>query len=138
MKIVLDTNLLLVIISNQSKDHDIFLALLNGQFDIYVTSEILLEYEEIISRKNGSSIANAVISLLASLSNVHFIQTYYHWNLITEDPDDNKFVDCAIAGGCDLIVTDDKHFKILEKIDFPKINILGKTEFREILGLALT
>ena len=137
MKVVLDTNLLLVIISNRSKDHDIFLALLNGQFEIYVTTEILLEYEEIITRKNGPAIARAVLSLLASLSNVHFIQTYYRWNLITDDPDDNKFVYCAIAGTCDLLISDDKHFRILEKIEFPKVNLINKKGFRNILGLPI-
>ncbi len=135
MKVVLDTNLLLVVISNRSIDHDVFLALLDGQFEIVVTSEILLEYEEIISRKNGQEIASAVLALITSLPNTHLIRTYYHWNLITSDPDDNKFVDCAIAGDCDFLVSDDNHFNALQKIDFPKITVIGKSAFRRKLGL---
>ncbi|MGI9160378.1 MAG: PIN domain-containing protein [Saprospiraceae bacterium] len=50
MKIVLDTNILLVIISCRSPDHLIFEALLEGNFHLCVSSEILLEYEEIIGR----------------------------------------------------------------------------------------
>ena len=34
----------------------------------------------------------------------------FHFNLITHDPDDNKFADCAIAAEADYIITEDGHF----------------------------
>jgi predicted nucleic acid-binding protein len=54
--------------------------------------------------------------------------------LITEDPDDNKFVDAAVAGNTDYIVTNDRHFKVLKDIEFPSVNICSSKEFLEILG----
>lgn len=40
------------------------------------------------------------------------------------DPDDNKFVDCAIASNAHFLVSQDKHFKVLAEIPFPKVNVL--------------
>ena len=49
--------------------------------------------------------------------------------LITEDPDDNKFVDCAIAADAELIVTNDKHFDVLRTVSWPKLTIIKLNEF---------
>ena len=57
-----------------------------------------------------------------------FITPYYHFNLITVDFDDNKFVDCAVAGNAKFIVTEDHHYDILQKIDFPKVEIIKLDE----------
>ena len=35
------------------------------------------------------------------------------FNLITADPDDNKFADCAIAAEADFIITADQHFEVM-------------------------
>jgi len=53
--------------------------------------------------------------------------------LITQDPDDNKFIDCAFANNCDFLVTNDKHFSVLNNIDFPKINVVNIEEFKIIV-----
>jgi len=47
---------------------------------------------------------------------------------------DNKFVDCAIAGNVDYLVSNDKHFNCLKKIDFPKLNLLSIDEFMDLLN----
>ncbi len=52
---------------------------------------------------------------------------------IEADPNDNKFVDCAVAARADYIVTEDKHFNELRKVSFPKINVIGVDEFRQCL-----
>ena len=56
-----------------------------------------------------------------------------YWNLIEADPDDNKFVDCAIAGNATFIVSEDRHFRVLSMIDYPKVNVIGVEKFREVL-----
>lgn len=49
------------------------------------------------------------------------------------DPDDDKFVDCAIAGNADFIVTNDRHFRVLKGIKFPKVKVITLEEFFEML-----
>ena len=63
--------------------------------------------------------------------NVKQINVHFKWNLIELDPDDNKFVDCAIAGRVKYVVTNDKHFKILKEIPFPKVDIISIDDFLE-------
>jgi uncharacterized protein len=53
--------------------------------------------------------------------------------LITIDPDDNKFVDCAIAAGADYIITNDHHFDILAQISFPEVRVCSAEEFLAML-----
>ena len=60
--------------------------------------------------------------LLLTSRNVEKVISYYKWNFIYADPDDNKFVDCFLNANADFIVTNDKHFNILKEIDFPPIN----------------
>jgi len=57
LKVILDTNILLVSISSKSKYHWIFSNLLNNKYELYVSNEILLEYEEIISSKYDKEVA---------------------------------------------------------------------------------
>ena len=62
-----------------------------------VTTDILQEYEEIIGNHMGEEVANYVLQILENSTNVNYVTKYYRWQLITVDPDDNKFVDCAIS-----------------------------------------
>ncbi len=103
--IILDTNILLVSISSKSPYHRIFKMLIDGKYDLGVTTEILMEYEEVIERKFNSEVAKDTIRTLLALPNVKKINVYYNWNLIEADSDDNKFVDCAVSANATGIVT---------------------------------
>jgi uncharacterized protein len=78
----------------------------------------------------GTEIATAIMEMLDNLPNVEFITRYYRWNLITIDPDDNPFVDCAVAVSADALITQDKHFNILKTIPFPVVNLMNYDEFK--------
>ena len=52
---------------------------------------------------------------------------------MSADPDDNKFVDCALNAGADYLITNDHHFNILKSIDFPPVRVAGIDHFTEIL-----
>ena len=133
MKVVLDTNVLLVSISTKSRYRIIFDSLLKNNITLIISNEILSEYTEIIERKTNTLVANNISEMLLGLQNVQKQEVYYRWNLITKDKDDNKFVDCAIAGNADYLVSNDKHFNCLRQIDFPKLNLLSIDEFIELL-----
>ena len=102
---------------------------MNGEIQLCVNTEILNEYEEILSGKTTKEIAHNVVEAIARLSTTYFQDSYYHFGLITEDPDDNKFVDCAIAVDAELIVTNDKHFDVLRTVSWPKLTIIKLNEF---------
>lgn len=134
LKVVLDTNIILSSISSKSPYKIVFDKIFSGEIDIYVTSEILLEYEEKMSDIFNKTLAELTIQSLEILDNVHFIETHFQFNLIQNDVDDNKFVDCAIAANVHYLVSNDRDFTILKSIEFPQVNILKMEEFIQILN----
>jgi len=133
MTFVLDCNILVVCLTSRSPYHHIYRALIEGKFDLLISTEIMLEYEEIIQQKYGTKAAFAFISLLEELPNVHLITPYYKWLLIDADPDDNKYCDCAIAGKAMYIVTEDKHFNTLKSLSFPELRTINIDEFLKLI-----
>jgi putative PIN family toxin of toxin-antitoxin system len=134
MKVVLDTNCLLQIIFPKSYHKEVWDSFFEQKYIICLTNEILFEYREIIERRTGDEqFAEDIIELMLMMPNTELITTSYRFNLITTDPDDNKFVDCAITAGATFIVSNDRHFAELEKYDFPKVDVKSLSEFLNIL-----
>lgn len=127
--IVLDTNCLLACLSKNKEEYVVWKSLQEGVYNLCLTNEIIEEYTEILGRNLSPTIAENVISLLLNLENVVFISTYFNFHLINSDEDDNKFVDCAVAANATSIVTNDAHFKDLDKVDFPKVSHIRLEEF---------
>ena len=73
------------------------------------------------------------MQLIENAPNVELITNYFKWNLIIDDPDDNKFVDCAITANAKFLVSNDKHFNILKEIDFPKVELIRVSSEKEII-----
>ena len=68
---------------------------------------------------------------LLNRKNLVRVSPTWRFRLITQDPDDNKFVDCAFAAGADFLVSEDNHFKLLNKTPFPQLNVVSLDEFLE-------
>ena len=77
--------------------------------------------------------ADEEIRELLSLEGIEFVKPEFRWNFIAADPDDNKFVDCAIAANADYIITNDNHFSVLKNIPFPRVNVLTLQQLIAIL-----
>lgn len=132
LKVVIDTNVLLVSVSDRSEWHWLYKAIIERKLDVFVTTEILNEYEEKITEHWSAEIAKVVIRALLELPNVYFTVVWYRLGLIKQDEDDNKFSDCAFAATADYIVTNDKHFNVLSTISFPQIKTIRLEEFQKI------
>ena len=133
MNIVLDTNCLLMSLSRRSPYYPVWQNFVNGKYTLCVTNEILAEYEEILTEKVGAQIASNVITAILDLPNTRMIQVFYHLHLITADPDDDKFVDCAFKANARYIVTQDHHYDVLKTIPFPYIDVIGIEDFIKVL-----
>lgn len=134
LRIVLDTNILLVSIGRKSEFRSIFDAILNQKFTLIISNDVISEYEEILTQKTNSLVANNILESISNLPNVEKQDIFYKWRLIDTDKDDNKFVDCAVAGSADFIVTNDKHFNTLKNIEFPLLNIISLSDFMLLIG----
>ena len=135
MRIVLDTNCLLVSVQEYSEYFWLWQAFQNKKFVLCYTDEILNEYQEILSQYYSDTLAKYVVDAILNASHAEPITVYYNWRLITADLDDNKLVDCAISANADCIVTNDKHFNVLKNIDFPKVKVVDIDTFKSIITI---
>lgn len=127
--IVLDTNCLLQALPSKSPYHKIWTEVLEGKISLCVNTDILEEYEEILAQKTTPDIARNVVDAIVNLTTTTMQNTYVHFEMLSADIDDNKFVDCAIASDAEYIVTNDKHFNPLREIPWPKVEIIKIAEF---------
>ena len=125
MRLVLDTNSLIQCVSRRSRYHDLWLSFIDGRNQLCVTTEILNEYVEILQRETTENFALILLEVILNNPNTLFINVFYKFNLIIADPDDNKFIDCAIAAQAKYIVTEDHHYDVLRDLEFPKVDIIG-------------
>ncbi len=132
MKVVIDTNVLLSAIFKHSKNYWIRQALEQQTITLRVTTDILAEYFEVFADYYDPETSNLFLSAIDILPNIIHVNKYYFWQLIPQDEDDEKFVDCAIAVGASYLVTNDRHFNHLKTLEFPKINIVNEDEFRVV------
>ena len=129
MRIVLDTNALLVSIAKKSMFYPVFQGIFQGKFILCVSNEIITEYEEIIAKKTTPEIAENILNAILDSPYIEKVEIFYNFNLIYADPDDNKFVDCAISAGVKYIVSNDKHYNILKSITHPKVDVMKIEDF---------
>lgn len=117
MIVCIDTNVLVQLFGAKFPYPEIKAALAGGRIALAISTDILLEYEEVINRLGSTRRWQAVSVWLESLSalhgNVRRHDPQFRFRVITNDPDDNKFVDCAIAAEADFIVTEDTDFAAL-------------------------
>jgi predicted nucleic acid-binding protein len=95
----------------------------------------LNEYYEVLSHYFSVPFAETVVEEILLTPNTMPVTVYYKWQLISTDPDDNKFVDCAISANASYIITNDRHFNVLKTVNFPKINIIDIDSFKKLLNL---
>ena len=134
LKCVIDTHVWVSAVSSRSQFHWVVEALLDERFSMYISTEILLEYEEKLKQFYSMSVAESFLRTLQELPNVHKVEPFFLWQVITHtDPDDNKFVDVAFAANVHYLVSDDKHYRPLAETEFPKIKRVKLAEFKEIL-----
>ncbi len=131
VKAVIDTNVLVAIIGRHSPFRWIFDSIIRGDIRLCVSTEIMLEYHEILDLKNGPEVAENVVNLITTSPFTVKTEIYYNFMLIREDEDDNKFVDCAITSDAVCIVSNDGHFQVLKLVDFPKVDVLTVSEFEQ-------
>lgn len=122
MTVCLDTSVFLQIFGRKQPFQLILRALLDGRITLAVSKEILLEYQEIITRLSGAERwrdVAALLELLAQLhGNIRHVEPQFRFNVISIDPDDNKFCDCAIAAEANFAIAEDNHFEVLKSAGY--------------------
>lgn len=112
----------------------IFDGIRSGEITVLISNEVLSEYFEILSLKTTEEIARNVTEFFINSPFVEQIEPHFRWNIITIDPDDNKYVDLAVAGNALFLVSNDKHFRILRELEFPEVNLINASDFLDLFN----
>ena len=128
LKVVIDTNIFVSSFfgGNPRKIIDLWKE---GKIMLCLSNYILDEYIEVLRRigLSDESELSGLLSLFHKGFNILFTTKTPNLEIVKEDPDDNKFIECAVALKAEYIVTGDK--AILSLGQYMNIKILSPHEF---------
>ena len=117
MTVVIDTNVLIQAADGSHPFARIMDGWVDGKFQWAVSTDILLEYEEVMTRMMGAARWKKFVRFMdlidAADGSLLRIATFFQFLTVPNDRDDDKFADCAISVHADFIITQDRHFKPL-------------------------
>ena len=137
IKVVVDTNVFISSFfgGNPKKIIDLWKK---GQIKLCLSREIVDEYVEVLKRL-GLQNESELQELLKTFSeghNIIFSASTPSLKIIEQDPDDNMFIECAVALECSHIISGDKHLKSIK--NYMGIEIVNPKEFfiqfQDIMG----
>lgn len=93
MKVIINSNIFVMCLNPISKYNSVFTDLVKGSFKLCISTDISFEYSQIFNQKFHPAKTEMIDRFIRESNHVISTQLYYYWNLITIDPDDNKFID---------------------------------------------
>ena len=127
MRIVIDTNVVASAILFGGKPAELMQLVLMQSVSAVATQEIMAEYRLIIDsllKKYASRVGPRSAEPVLSVIEIIPSQTRVD---VCRDPDDNKFISCAIDGQCYYIVSGDKDLLTLK--EYRDVKIVTVAEF---------
>ncbi len=129
MKLVLDTNVFIAAYFNRrSASARIIDLCFVGEHQLVFSSRLRKEAEAIL--KNVKANPEFVGRLNKLFADAHEVKPKEKVWVVKEDPDDNKFLECAFEGKADYIITSDRH--LLELGEFARTKICKPTQFLKV------
>jgi len=128
IKVVVDTNVFVSSFfgGNPLKIVDLWKS---GQLTLCLSKPIIDEYVEVLQRlglKNERELSE-LLSLFAHGFHITFSARTPELHLVEEDPDDDKFIECAVALKADFVISGDKALIAVQ--DYMGIRIVTPKEF---------
>lgn len=137
MKVVVDTNVLVSrVMSRKGVPARIFEHWIAGAFELIISTDVWAEYRRVFDYEHilrlHSLPSEQVDNILAELKQGSTTVTPSEsLNVVLADPDDNKFLECALAGDADYIVSGDSHLLSLQ--EYRGVRILSPAVFLTLL-----
>ena len=131
MVVTFDTNVLLsATLWDGSVAQKLLFDLIRQNVEIYTTTEILSEYQEVLKRDFDFSDEEVAEILEKVLAFVTLVNPTKRVKVVKEDPDDNMIIECALESNSRYVITYDKH--LLNLKEYQGIRIIRPEEARAI------
>ena len=129
MRIVVDTNVVISGTFFKGNPRRVVEAIIKSEVDAYATPEIIDEYQSIVNRiiyrGKGSFDSSGFIRFIADLNLIEALTEVS----VCRDPEDNKFISCAIDAEALYIVSGDKD--LLDLKEYEGVRMITATDFVE-------
>jgi len=130
VKVVIDTNVFISsFLSPKGQPRKLIDLWKTGSLTLCLCSEILSEYVDVLLRfgLEGEPELAELLTLFRKQINIAFVVIEGDLQAVKEDPDDDKFIECAVSANATHIISGDKH--LLKLKQYQNINIVSAAEF---------
>lgn len=127
-KVVIDTNVIVSAFGWHGTPEKIVKLVLTGKIQNFITMEMLAEVARVVSYpklKFPESLQVEIIETIFNFSKIVEVREFV--NIIKDDSEDNKVLECAISAESEFIITGDSHLLMLE--NFRGMEILTPDNF---------
>lgn len=128
MKVVLDTNVFVSGVFFSGPPFQILQAWRDEKIQLVISPEILEEYRrvgEILAEKHPAIDLEPMLEYI--IQNAVILSSPQLLERVCDDPDDDKFLACALASGSNLVVSGDRH--LLKVSGYQNIEVLKPRDF---------
>ena len=127
-RVVLDTNVTISAFFWKGHPRTVFQLVGTGEIIMLVSADMESEFIRVLGyRKFGLSAAEMVPFIGHIRNRAEFVETDRKLSVVAADPTDNVFIECAINGSADYIISGDRH--LLDLTQYNGILIIKPKEF---------
>ncbi|MCX6709009.1 MAG: putative toxin-antitoxin system toxin component, PIN family [Candidatus Woesearchaeota archaeon] len=126
MKITVDTNVLVSATFWNGDSNTVLEKVENKEIELVLSKEIIEEFARVLGYKEiQDKIRDKNLEMKRTIEKIISISTIVEptekLNIVEEDPEDNKILECAKAGNVDFIISGDNHLLKIKKLGLIKI-----------------
>ncbi|HZV46271.1 MAG TPA: putative toxin-antitoxin system toxin component, PIN family [Thermodesulfovibrionales bacterium] len=132
-KVVIDTNIFVSGFGWNGKPEEVLKLIKDRQIVNYSSAEIFEEISRVVSYPKlrfSEPLQIAILEFVLFYS--EFVAPQKRIFTVTEDPDDNKFLECATEAKADYIISGDPHLLDMKKSK--TVKIVTASEFLDIIS----
>ena len=130
LKVVLDTNVLISAILFGGKPRQILEKAIRGEIRLCLSEPILEELKGVLQRSKFDYSPEMIQFILTELMGIaDFVNPSETIDVVLEDPDDNRILECGVEAGANYIITGDSHLLKLSR--YLNIEVLNVAAFLE-------
>lgn len=130
-KVVIDTNIFVSGFGWGGKPEAVLTLLQEHRIQNYISDAIYEELKKVLSYpklKFSEALQNKILEFVFFYS--EFVEHAEHLSIVTKDPADNIFIECALAAHAEYIISGDRHLLRIGK--YKTVKIVDVVEFLDL------
>ena len=136
IRVVLDTNILISAILFGGEPRQVLDRVIRGEIRLCISEAILEELKGVLQRSKFNYSTEAIQAILTELISLSdFVNPSKTIRAVSEDPEDNRILECAVEAEANYIITGDVHLVRLGR--YQDIEVLNAATFLEKLSSAI-